>query len=416
MDMDKLEDYRYTMESCNHCGQCRFILGHKMRGWEYAEVCPIYQRYQFDAYSGQGLINIAQELLEGTLRYDKELMKHLYTCTTCGACDVNCKSVREMEVLDTILALRAKCVEDRQGPMPEHKGYARLVENTHNINGQPHDQRFAWLSDHVSLSQDTKIAYFEGCTASYLYPDTARNVIKILNAGGMRFTVLDSDEHCCGAPLWRTGQIETAGKLAEHNLDVFKNRGVKTLITGCAECYGAFRGFYPRIAKPDFEILHITEVIHTMMKDCRLSFKNNLNLKVTYHDPCLLGRLSELYVPWNGQIKAFGIHDPPKQWRRGTHGVYHAPREILKAIPGIELVEMIRNEENAFCCGGGVPAAFPDFALWTAKERLSEARFTGAEAVIFSCPFCRSSFETAIDSGIEPIQYHDITELVVQAL
>jgi len=89
--MDTLRDYRYTMESCNQCGQCRFILGPKMKGWEYAEVCPIYQRYKYDAYSGQGLINIAQELLEGTLQYDDDLLAHIYTCTTCGACDINCK-------------------------------------------------------------------------------------------------------------------------------------------------------------------------------------------------------------------------------------------------------------------------------------------------------------------------------------
>ena len=364
------------------------------------------------------MINIAQELLEGTLQYDEGLLKHIYTCTTCGACDINCKSVRDMEVLDTILALRAKCVEDGQGPMPEHKEYAALVENTHNIYGQAHCRRFAWLPEDVSLARDSETAYFAGCAASYQYPDIARNTIKILNAGGMRVTVLDSDEYCCGAPLWRTGQRETAGKLVAHNLDVFRKKGIKTLITGCAECYGTFKGFYPRAAELGFEILHITEVIHAMLKDGRLSFRNKLSMKLTYHDPCLLGRLSELYVPWNGEIKAYGYHDPPKQWRRGTNGVYQAPREVLKAIPGVELVEMTRNEENAFCCGGGggVPAAFPDFAMWTAKERLDEAGSTGAEAVVSSCPFCRSNFEMALGSGSHTIQYHDLTNLVVQAL
>ena len=117
-------------------------------------------------------------------------------------------------------------------------------------------------------------------------------------------------------------------------------------------------------------------------------------------------------------IRGTGYHDPPKQWRRGTNGVYEAPRDILKAIPGIELVEMTRNEENAFCCGGGggVPAAFPDFALWTATERLDEASSTGAEAIVSSCPFCQSSFEKAIGSRKNTIQYYDLTELVMKAL
>jgi len=416
--MDMLQDYMYTMESCNHCGQCRFILGPKMRGWQFAEVCPIYQRYKYEAYSGQGLINIAQELLEGTLQYEEGLLKHIYTCTTCGACDINCKSVRDMEVMDTILALRAKCVEDGQGPMPAHKEYAGSVENQHNIYGQAHDQRFAWLPDKVSMSGDSEIAYFAGCTASYLYPDIARNTTKILEASGIRFFVLGSDEYCCGAPLWRTGQRETAGNLVEHNLGVFKTKGIKTVITSCAECYGTFRGYYPRTAELDIEILHIAEIIQAMLNERRLSFRNTLNMKATYHDPCLLGRLSELYVPWNGEIKSYGYHDPPKQWRRGSNGVYQAPREVLMAIDGIELVEMTRNEENAFCCGGGggVPAAFPDFALWTATERLNEAGSTGAEAIVSSCPFCRSNFEKALDSGNHKIQYHDLTELVVQAL
>lgn len=436
--MDTLKDYMYTMESCNHCGQCRFVLGPKMRGWEYAEVCPIYQRYKYDAYSGQGLINLAQELLEGTLQYEEGLLEHIYSCTTCGACDINCKSVRDMEVLDTILALRAKCVEDGQG-MPAHNVYASLVEDTHNIYGHPHDRRFAWLPDEdthnnihghphnrrfawlpdgVSLSQSAETAYFVGCTTSYLYPETARNTMKILDIGGMSFTVLGSDEYCCGAPLWRTGQREAARKLAEHNMGVLKKKGIKTVIASCAECYGTFKGFYPRIAELDFEVVHITEVIQSMLKEGKLSFTNNLSLKATYHDPCLLGRLSEFYVSWNGEVKAYGYHDPPKQWRRGTNGVYEAPREVLKAIPGIEVVEMTRNEENAFCCGGGggVPAAFPDFALWTATERLGEAGSTGADAIVSSCPFCRSNFETAIGSGSQTIQYHDLTELVVQAL
>jgi len=228
--MDTLRDYRYTMESCNQCGQCRFILGPKMKGWEYAEVCPIYQRYKYDAYSGQGLINIAQELLEGTLQYDDDLLAHIYTCTTCGACDINCKSVRDMEVLDTILALRAKCVEDGRGPMPEHKEYARLVISSHNIYGRAHDRRFDWLPENLPLSEGARVAYFVGCTTAYLHPEAALNTVKILSAGGVDFKVMHGEEYCCGAPLWRTGQRKVAIELAEHNVNAIKKLGIKTLV------------------------------------------------------------------------------------------------------------------------------------------------------------------------------------------
>jgi Fe-S oxidoreductase len=165
-------------------------------------------------------------------------------------------------------------------------------------------------------------------------------------------------------------------------------------------------------------VLHITEVIERLVRQGKLKPGKNWNMKVTYHDPCLLGRLSEPYVPWSGEIKAYGFHDPPKQWRRGTNGVYEAPRHVLRAILGIELVEMTRNEENAFCCGGGggVPAAFPRFALWTAKDRIDEARSTGAQAIVSSCPLCQSSFEKAVGTSRDGFRYHDLCELVAGAL
>jgi Fe-S oxidoreductase len=416
--MDTLKDYIYTMESCNSCGQCRFIQGPKSRGREFVEICPIYSRYLYESYSGQGLINIAQELMEGTLGYEDGLIKHIYSCTTCGACDINCKSVRDMEVMDTILALRAKCVEDGHGPMPEHKKFAGFVEKNHNIYGKPHGQRFAWLPENTMLSKGADTAYFVGCSTAYLYPDIARDTVKILQAGGIDFRVMNANEYCCGAPVWRTGQMMEATKLVEHNLNILKKQKIKTLIVGCAECYGTFKGLYPRFAALDFEVLHITEIIQRLTKEGKLKFKKRQEVKVTYHDPCLLGRLSELYIPWKGEIQAFGYHQPPKKFRRGTNGVYEAPREILKAIPGIELVEMIRNAENSFCCGGGggVPAAFPDFSLWTAGERLKEAVATGAEAIVSCCPFCESSFRKAIENKKIKFRYHDLTELVASAI
>jgi Fe-S oxidoreductase len=415
--MESLKDYLYTMTSCNHCGQCKWVLGPKMRGWKYAEVCPIHLRYGFDAYSGQGLINIAQEILEGRLKYEDGLIKLIYTCLTCGACDVNCKSIRDMEVLDTILALRAKCVADGQG-LIEHMQQARKIEKTHNIYGRPNDERFSWLPQNKKLSATASIAYFAGCGASYAHPEIATNTVKILDAAGIDYKVLGAEEYCCGTMLWRTGQTEAFKKAVEQNLEVLKKQGIKTLITSCAECYGTFRGGYPRFANMDVEVLHITEVIQKAFTTGKLKPKKKVNLKVTYHDPCLLGRLSEKYVPWNGKIEAFGVHVPPKPWRRGANGVYEAPREILKAIPGITLVEMVRNAENSFCCGagGGVPTVLPEFAQWVAAERLDEAVSTGASAIVSSCPFCQDSFTNTAASGRGKMPYYDLTELVVKTL
>jgi Fe-S oxidoreductase len=402
------------MTSCNHCGQCKWLLGPKMRGWKYSEICPIHLRYGFDAYSGQGLINIAQEILEGRLKYEGGLIELIYTCLTCGACDVNCKSIRDMELLDTILALRAKCVEDGQGLL-QHKEIAGKIDKTHNIYGKSHDKRFDWLPKRNKLSADSSVAYFAGCAAAYKYPEIAVDTLKILDASGIDYKVLDSEEYCCGTVLWRTGQMEAFRKAAEQNLAVLKKQGIKTLITSCAECYGTFRGGYPRFVDMDIEVLHITEVIHKALTEGKLKFKKKQNMTVTYHDPCLLGRLSEKYIPWNGKIEAYGVHVPPKPWRRGTNGVYEAPREILKSIPGIKLIEMPRNAENSFCCGGGggVPAVFPEFTRWAVMERLDEAASTGATAVVSACPFCQDNFKKTSN---EVLKYFDLTEMVAKSL
>lgn len=416
--MENLKDFLYTMRSCNHCGQCKWILGPKMKSWRYAEICPIHERFQFDAYSGQGLIHIAEELLNGRLQYEDGLIELIYTCTTCGACDINCKSIREMELMDTILALRAKCVEDGQGPLPKHKEYVEYIEKHGNIYGMPHDQRFEWVEKVVKLSPNSKVAYFVGCSSSYSHPDIASNTVKILNAADIEFKLLDPEEYCCGTPLWRTGQTESFRKAIERNTDAFKKQGITTLITSCAECLGTFKGGYPRFVEMDLEVLHITEVINKLLKKGRLKLDKKNNMRVTYHDPCMLGRLSEKYIPWNGKIEAYGLHVPPKPWRRGTYGVYEAPREILKSIPGIELVEMIRNEENSYCCGagGGVSAAFPDFAKWVATERLGEAQATGAEAIISCCPFCKDNFEETMAGIPNTLHYYDLTEVLAEAL
>jgi Fe-S oxidoreductase len=416
--MESLKDYLYTMTSCNVCGQCKWILGPKMRGHQYAEICPIHLSFGFDAYSGQGLINIAQEVLEGRLKYDDGLVRLIYTCLTCGACDVNCKSIRDMEVLDTILALRADCAANGQGPLPEHREIGAKIEKQHNIYARSHSERFAWLPEGTKLAAGSGVAYFAGCAAAYAHPEIAVNTVKILEATGIPFKILGAEEYCCGTLLWRTGQLEAFQKAAERNLAAWKKQGVRTLITSCAECYGTFRGGYPRFVDMDIEVRHTSEVVRDAMNNGRLRPAHMQNLKATYHDPCFLGRLSEKYVPWNGKIEKFGRHVPPKTWRRGTYGVYDAPREVLRALPGLELVEMVRNAENAFCCGGGggVPSAFPDFARWTAAERLGEAESTGAEAIVSACPFCQESLTDSGAAAKNNMKYYDITGLVVRAL
>jgi Fe-S oxidoreductase len=162
------------------------------------------------------------------------------------------------------------------------------------------------------------------------------------------------------------------------------------------------------------EVVHISQVAAEMIADGRIAPGAVAAKKATYHDPCMLGRLSEEYVPWEGRMEKFGLLVPPKEFRRGTYGCYDAPREVLRAIGGIELVEMPRNYEESYCCGagGGARDFNPEFAQWAASERLREAASVDAEMVVSCCPFCQDSFEGAADAP----EYCDLAVLLAKSL
>lgn len=412
--MSRLNEWEYTMSSCNHCGQCKWILPSRMHGWDFSEICPIYMKFGFDAYSGQGLINIAKERMNGILEYGDGLEDMLYTCSCCGACDVNCKSVRDMELLETIYALREDCVE--AGYLPDAlKEIAKNIAAEHNIYGLPHKERFAFLDNIDVEESECDTVLFVGCSA-YRHPETVIAAVKILQKGGVRFRLLREEEWCCGSALWRTGQSAEAEKVIIRNCDIFRQLGVKRIITTCAECYGSFRAIYPRFIETGVETLHISEIAAELLRDGKLQPKPQEDtIRVTYHDPCMLGRLSEPYVRWDGIIKPYGIHEPEKQWRRGEHGQYSAPREVLRAMPGVELVEMPRNLEESFCCGagGGTSIVNPELSAQTADERRREALSTGAQILISACPFCKDAFS---GNGENQIRYMDLCELLAERL
>ena len=410
--MSDLNGYRYSIESCNHCGQCKWLLPGRMNGWDFASICPIHDYFNFDAYSGQGMLNIAGEILNGTLSHTPKLAAMLHTCTACGACDINCKNVRDMEVLDTIYELRRDCAE--AGFLPEScRTVADNVGKTHNIYGLPHEKRFDFLPEDVCDDPCADTVLFAGCSV-YRRPETLLAAIRILRAGGVRFRLLRDEEWCCGASLWRMGEYNAAGTLIRRNAALFEKLGIRTVITACAECFGAFRSGYPRFVQPGFRTKHITEVAAELLREGKLSLRQDaLPMTVTYHDPCMLGRLSEEYVPWNGEIRSYGLHVPEKQWRRGEHGVYAPPRELLRAIPGLILREMPRSLEESWCCGRAAAGIDPEFAERTAQERLREAASVGAEAIVSCCPFCRE----ALDTEDRPdLNYLDLTELIAERL
>jgi Fe-S oxidoreductase len=386
----------------------------------FSRQCPIDSRYAFNLYSPHGLLHSALAELDGELDFGPKLVDALFKCTGCGACDARCKRNLDVEVLQVIENLKARCVEQGKGPMPEHKAMADNIRKTKNEYGKPHEDRLKWLTKEIKPAQKADMVYFVGCNSAYRQPELARATAKILSLTGTQFMLL-ADEWCDGNYVLATGQVELARELAEHNVKAIQESGAKTVITSSAECYKSLKVNFPKLLGKSTEempytTLHITEYLDKLMKDGKLAFKKSVPMKVTYHDPCNLGRLSEPWQEWVPNYKR--VIPLGKVWRRGDRGIYDPPRNILKGIPGIELVEMERSRSNAWCEGscGGVAVAFPDFALWTAGERLEEAQATGADAIVTSSPDAKELLAKAVGAKKIKMAVYDISEIIVRAI
>jgi Fe-S oxidoreductase len=164
------------------------------------------------------------------------------------------------------------------------------------------------------------------------------------------------------------------------------------------------------------------EYLDRLIKEGKLKLTRPVPLRVTYHDPCHLGRQGEPYIPWEGKEKKIFnqvvVYEPRKPRYNGAWGVYNPPRDVLKSIPGLELVEMERIKEYSWCCGagGGAKEAYPDFSSWTAKERIEEAKSTGAEAIVSACGWCERNFLDSVSTSGDKMQVFDVVDLVKQAM
>jgi len=422
LDVTQLENFEYDMSKCIKCKGCTWVDHIYMPGVKFSTRCPSATRYLFDSYGAYGKMRIGLALLEGRLDYSDELLKTLYACTLCGACDVGCKRNLDLEIELTLEALRIKAVKDGKGPMPQQKKVAQNILTKHNCFGAPHENRNQWLPKGMKPAAKADVLYFVGCSAAYTNPEIAQATAKILNAAGTPFMLMP-DEWCCGNMLYSVGMIDEARKLAQRNLDAVRQSGAKTLLLSCAEGYRMWKVDYPKIlniatADLGFKVVHLVEFIDELVKKGALKLTKRVDLRLTYHDSCSLSRLSEPWTPWGGERGVWGTVSPKLERRRGNNGIYQQPRDILKAIPGVELVEMIRMRENAFCCGAGrgTMEAFPDFALWAAEQRLTEVKEVGAEAIVSTCPWCKDNFTRAASQNGGKLKVFDISELVLASI
>jgi len=415
------EEYKRQANQCVRCSLCKFIDLIWVQSLRFYLQCPIDSRYAFNLYSAHGLLHTAVAEMEGRLEFTPKLVDALFRCTLCGACDSRCKRNLDVEVLQVIETMKARCVEQGKGPMPEHKVMAENIRTTHNEYGEPHENRLNWLPPEIRPAKKADYLYFVGCNSAYRQPELARATARILEQTGTQFMLL-ADEWCSGNYLLATGQEALAREMAEHNVQAIQNSGARVVITSSAECYKSLKVDFPKLLGKSTEdmpytALHTTEYIDQLMNDGKLKFKKGVPMKVTYHDPCNLGRLSEPWQHWEPKYET-PIIPVGKVWRRGERGIYDPPRNILNAIPGMELVEMERARGNAWCAGscGGVALAFPDFALWTAGERIEEAQATGAGAIATCSPDAKELLTRAAKATKAKLAVYDITEILLQAL
>ncbi len=415
-----LEDYLYEAQNCTGQRACLFIDLNYLQGTDFSFRCPVWQKEQLSAYGAMGKCKLTSDLLTGKIDFSNPTIREIaFKDLMCGSCDAACKRNLDLEPLLLIESLRAKLVELGYGPLPEHKPISDNIEKSNNRYGQDQNKRMDWLPSSVKPVPKADILYFAGCRACFKNTEIAAATANIFTAAKAEFMVLP-DEPCCGHYLSTTGQIEKARKIFEKNLQLIRETGAKTVVFSCADCFKTIKVDYPKLLgfstfDLGFEVKHITEMADEWVQAGRLQLDKRVDMKVTYTDACNLGRMSDPWIPWEGTRGHFGRLNPPRTVRRGLHGVYEPPRDLLKAIPGIELVEMVRHHENAWCCGnhGGVKEAYPEFSVWTASERLREAATTGAEAIITACSGCKENFTDASQDGMK---VYDITEIMAMAI
>jgi len=396
--------YRFgTM--CVRCLGCTF--GYKDTDFEL--VCPIHKKHHFFAYSLGGMVQIARSLYEGRLELNESVMDVVFSCTNCGACGEMCAEVDFPDIVQLQHELRARLVEAGQIPM-EHMAVIEGLKKEDNMLGQPKADRGKWAEglDVKDITKESAEVYFHaGCRTCFdeeLWP-AARSAVNLLRKAGVDVGIAGKEETCCGGRAYEIGYQGEFTKYAENNVELMKTAGAKTVVTACADGYYAFQVLYDMMGKKgDIEVFHITQYLDRLIKEGRLKPSKKVSMKATYHDPCHLGRKVEHWLLKKEAIKPGEIYQPP--------------RNILRGIPGLELVEMRRNRANAWCCGagGGVIDAYPDFALWTARERIEEAKATGAEAMITACPWCKRNFTDALKEDKDALKLYDIVELLEQAL
>jgi len=359
-DIAKMIEVAEACVKCR-CGCCK-------------DECPMYSELLEETISPKGRNVLIRALVNGVLQPDERAVRIAYSCLLCRRDEFSCTAnLKNAEATETF----RKYLVDRGLPyLPGHALMIKSLENYGNPWQEPKTARKKWAKDLKRkrvVPGKTETLFYVGCTFALdrSLQEGPVALAHLMELAGEDYGLLLEDEVCCGSTAKRVGNTKLFEKLRKENEKRLRETGAKRIVTACSGCYKTLKQDYPGLGK-DMEILHSTEYLSRILASGRLKLKST-PIKATYHDPCHLGRHTEVYDP---------------------------PRKILESIPGLKLTEMKNTREKSRCCGGGagVKTAYPEVSMKAAVRRIIEAEKTGADVLVTTCPFCVQTLRTAAQS------------------
>lgn len=395
--VDKVEKFTWKQlmdgYACAHCGRCQA----NCPAWLSGK--PLNPK-EVVLNIKENLIEVGPALLKGTLKDEQrtDLISKVITeeviweCTTCRACQEECPAL--IEHIQKIVDMRRHLVLERvQVPATAANALKSLEARGHPWRGTA-ATRLDWAQGlgvkSVSEDKNVDLLLWVGCTPALeeLNMKVVAALTKLLQQVGINFGILGSEEACCGEPARRLGNEYLFQMLAQKNIDILRGYGVKRILTLCPHCYSTIKDEYPQFGG-DFEVIHHTQLLARLLAQGRLKLAGGVGGRVVYHDSCYLGRYNNIYEP---------------------------PRKLLRALPGLELVEMRRRRQKGFCCGAGGGRLWQEETIGKriSHLRTEEARATGASIIASACPYCLQMFQDGIKAlGVEEsLKAMDVAEVV----
>jgi len=380
----KMPRIQKEMLSCLQCGYCIEVCeAHAQTPWE--SVTPrgkIYYLTQLDKK------NPMDKLLNRKIEVSDDFVDAMYKCTGCGNCEVVCHA--GIELVTFWERIRAWLVDIKAGPMPAHKKLVDKIDHVRNPYGENPKSRDAWWPKDVERAAVPDVIMYAGCTGAYRMQRIPVAGVRVLDRAGVKQNNLGEEEYCCTSPALRTGDRSLTKRSADAVVNKADGMGAKDMVMTCSGCYKTVStDFGDHYARAGQNVYHFSQYADKLISERKLALNHPINAKVAYHDPCHLGRHA---------------------------GVFEEPRNILKKIKGVQLVEMERNRKQSRCCGagGGYKSAFNDFAVNVAADRIRDAEEVGAEILATSCPFCVLNLSAGAKKIGSKIKVMDISEMLLQ--